>query len=800
MRQRMRSPLHIYSFRTKILVLVLCASLFPTLVFALLDSYLETRFEEELGRSFLQIQKEERRRVEGAVRRLFERFVRQKALEAAEDVDSYLVNAPGRTLEELRRDPLFRRRAVQPVGRDGYTALLDADTGVIYIHRYQEFEGKSLEEYWDEFPGLWTAFLAQRYSGYAGGYYRWRDPDGRLREKFLYFAPVMMKTADGRRLTVTATSYVDEFLGPLRASQDLLHASPFLIDTFRKHHRSFRWILYFISFLFAAAVIGISLLLGSRASGSISTLKRAFREVDKGNLRVRVPQPKAPLDEVGELLAGFNRMVEALRHSTVSVEEWERTFQMVRDPMLIVDEEHRIVRANQAAEEVFGPLEGSRCYEALWKEEAPCNPCPLKGQGGPSFQERRLRGRVFLCSSNPLEGEGLKGSVCLLKDITELKEKEEKLSLEKARFEALVAYSPFAIALLSRDGRYLYVNPKFTEILGYTLQDVPTGKDWFRLAFPDPDLRREVISAWKEDMEKASPPTLVERRYPVRCKDGSTKEIRSITLVLPDGNYLVMHEDITERKRLEAELLHAQKMEAIGMLAGGVAHEFNNLLTTIRGFTELLMLRMPEGEGGHQELKHIERAALRGAELTRQLLTFSRKIPSSVPVEVDINQEVEKVCEVLKRTFPKNIGIELHLAPDLWPVKASRGQLEQVLLNLAMNARDAMPEGGSLIIETEDVTLKRRKVPDLPSPVKPGPYVLLRISDTGCGMTEEVKARIFEPFFTTKGVGEGTGLGLSIVYGIVKDHGGYITCTSRPGEGTTFEIWWPALSRGGDGG
>jgi len=799
----MRAPLRIYSFRTKILALVLCASLFPILIFALLDSYIRICLEEELERSFLQIQKEERRRVEGAVRWLFERFVRQKALEAAEDVDSYLVNAPGRTLEELRQDPLFRRRAVQPVGRDGYTSLVDADTGVIYIHRYQGFEGKSLEEYWEEFPGLWTAFLAHRYSGYAGGYYRWRDPDGRLTEKFLYFAPVMMKTADGRRLTVAATSYLDEFLGPLRASQDLLHASPLLIDTFRKHHGSFRWILYFMSSLFAAAVIGISLLLGSRASGSISTLKRAFWEVDKGNLRVRVPQPQAPLDEVGELLAGFNRMVEALRHSTVSVEEWEHTFQMVRDPMLIVDEEHRIVRANQAAEEVFGPLEGSRCYEALWKEEAPCKLCTLRGQGGASFQERRLRGRVFLCSSNDLGGEGLKGSVCLLKDITELKEKEEKLNLEKARFEALVTYSPFAIALVSRDGRYLYVNHKFTELFGYTLQDVPTGRDWVHLAYPDPDLRREVISAWawKEDMEKASPPASMERRFPVRCKDGSTKEIRSITLVLPDGNHLVMHEDITERKRLEAELLHAQKMEAIGMLAGGVAHEFNNLLTTMRGFTELLMLRMPEGEGGHQELKHIERAALRGAELTKQLLTFSRRNTSSVPVEVDINQEVGKVCEVLKRTFPKNIEIKLHLAPDLWPVKASREQLEQVLLNLAMNARDAMPEGGSLIIETENVLLKkRRKVLGLPSLVKPGRYVLLRISDTGCAMTEEVKARIFEPFFTTKRVGEGTGLGLSIVYGIVKDHGGNITCTSRPGEGTTFEIWLPALSRGGDGG
>lgn len=367
----MKVPLHIYSFRAKILTLVLCASLFPIVAFTLLDSYLGARFEKKLRRSFLQIQKEERRRVEGAIRQLLKRFVRQKALETAEDIDSFLLDAPEMTVEELRRDPLFRRRALQPVGRDGYTALLDADTGVIYIHRYQEFEGKSVESYWRESPDLWTAFLAQRYSGYAGGYYRWRDPDGRVREKFLFFAPVMMRTADGRRLTVAATSYVDEFLGPLRTSQNLLHGSPLLIETFRRHHRGFRWILYSTSLLFATVLIGIALLLGSRASGSISALKRAFREVDKGNLRVSVPWPKPPLDEVSELMAGFNRMVEALRHSTISVQEWEHTFQMVRDPMLVVDEGHRIVRANKAAEEVFGPLKGSRCYEALWKGGGP---------------------------------------------------------------------------------------------------------------------------------------------------------------------------------------------------------------------------------------------------------------------------------------------------------------------------------------------------------------------------------------------------------------------------------------------
>lgn len=784
--------MRIYSFRNKILLLVLLASITPLLFYGLLDSYLGEAMESELERSFLQLQQEERRRVENAVKALFERFVRQKALDVAEDVERYLIfQERGRGLKDLVEDPLFRSVAVQPVGRDGYTALLDADTGVIYVHRYREFEGKSLEDFWERFPALWTAFLAQRYSQYAGGYYRWKDPDGRITEKYLYFAPIEVLTSDGHRLTVAATAYLDEFLGPLRASQDLLRPSPYLISVFRRHHKRFRAVLYGVSIPVIVALIVITLLLGSRASSAITKLKGAFDAVNKGHLETRVPVPPPPRDEMAELLENFNRMVDALRRSTVSLEEWERTFNTVTDPLVVVGRGHRIVAFNKAAEElVEGLSKGDVCYKAIWKREKPCPSCPLV-EGSLASREREAFGRAFLHTSAPLDGEGV---VCLIKDITELKEKERRLAVEKARFESLVTHSPFGIALISPEGRYLYVNPKFTEMFGYTLEDITTGRDWFRLAHPEEEVRRRAIEGWRAFINQPMAFQPGSWTAPVRCKDGTYKDVRFLFLRLPERNFLVLYEDVTERKRLEAELLQMQKMEAIGQLAGGIAHEFNNLLTTIKGFTELLMLKF---HGlGREELKHIERAAERGAALSRQLLTFSRKAPGGERREVDLNEEVRHLYEIISHTFPKDIEVIMELAPDLWTIKADPSQIGQVLMNLAVNAKDAMPEGGKLIFETENVRLGDQGVlADLPSSLKPGPYVVLRVSDTGCGIPEEMRERIFEPFFTTKGVGEGTGLGLSIVYGIVKEHGGQITCRSQVGKGTTFEIWWPAVTR-----
>ena len=232
-------------------------------------------------------------------------------------------------------------------------------------------------------------------------------------------------------------------------------------------------------------------------------------------------------------------------------------------------------------------------------------------------------------------------------------------------------------------------------------------------------------------------------------------------------------------------------MEAVGTLAGGIAHEFNNLLQAVQGYAELFLLRRKKGEASYSELHEIVRAAKRGAELSQQLLTFSRKVESKLR-PVDLNLEVEKAIRLLERTIPKMIKIELRLSQGLRPVNADPAQMEQILVNLALNAKDAMPDGGKLTIATENAILDEEYCLRH-TEAKLGQCVLLMASDTGHGMEKNTLERIFEPFFTTKGLGEGTGIGLAIVYGIVKNHGGHITCSSKPGAGTSFEIYLPAI-------
>jgi len=251
--------------------------------------------------------------------------------------------------------------------------------------------------------------------------------------------------------------------------------------------------------------------------------------------------------------------------------------------------------------------------------------------------------------------------------------------------------------------------------------------------------------------------------------------------------------DITEQKHLETKLQEAQKMEAVGTLAGGIAHDFNNLLQVILGYADLLRLRMGKDEPGSRELQVIVSASKRGAELTQQLLTFSRKVESKLR-PTDLNLGVENTRKILARTLPKMIEIDVLLSGNLSFVNADPLQMEQVLMNLAVNAKDAMPDGGKLTIKTENVILDEEYCRTHPE-TRPGEYVLLEVSDTGHGMAEETLKHIFDPFFTTKGLAEGTGLGLAMVYGIVKSHDGYIDCTSDFGTGTTFKIYLPALEQ-----
>ncbi len=373
-------------------------------------------------------------------------------------------------------------------------------------------------------------------------------------------------------------------------------------------------------------------------------------------------------------------------------------------------------------------------------------------------------------------------------DITERKRREEVLQREKETFFTMLQHNPFGVALIDKSGIYRYVNPEFTNITGYTLDEVPSGSDWLHKAWPDPHYRQTMMDAWKRDRLSGNKRT--DLNFTILSKDGRAKQIESRTTWFDEYSITVLN-DITERKSLEAQLRQAQKMEAIGTLAGGVAHDFNNILMALMGYANLLEMRMDENDPLKVYIDQILSCTAKAANLTQSLLAFGRKqVMELKPHNVDaIVKDVEKL---LRRLLPEDIELTLTLDADM-TIMADMTQIDQVLMNLATNARDAMPTGGRLRIETRGVEIDSEFM-RVHGYGKAGAYALISVSDTGTGMDATTQEKIFEPFFTTKEVGKGTGLGLSIVYGIAKQHGGYINVYSEPGLGTIFHIYLPVIS------
>jgi signal transduction histidine kinase/FixJ family two-component response regulator len=288
-----------------------------------------------------------------------------------------------------------------------------------------------------------------------------------------------------------------------------------------------------------------------------------------------------------------------------------------------------------------------------------------------------------------------------------------------------------------------------------------------------------------------------EQRY-LRKGGGAVWVRRSVSLVCdPAGRpvrLIALVQNMSEQRRLEEQCRQAQKMEAIGRLAGGVAHDFNNLLTVITGYGQIVLDRLPAHDRDRELVVEITRAGERAAALTRQLLVFSRRQIVS-PRVLDVKELLIDIDKLLRRLIGEDVELVTTSAPDLWPIKADAGQLEQALMNLAVNARDAMPRGGKLTIETHNIHLDSTYAGTRPE-VAPGPYVLVAVSDTGTGMSSDVRAHLFEPFFTTKEPGRGTGLGLATVYGIVKHAGGHIDVYSEPDIGTTLKLYFPRCEEG----
>jgi two-component system cell cycle sensor histidine kinase/response regulator CckA len=375
-------------------------------------------------------------------------------------------------------------------------------------------------------------------------------------------------------------------------------------------------------------------------------------------------------------------------------------------------------------------------------------------------------------------------------DITERKRAEEALQASERSFRRLFAANPLPMWVFDLETlRFLEVNDAAIVHYGYS-------RDEF-LGMRLTDIRPlEDVPALMDDLDRRGDvdATLKPKIWRHRLKDGRAIEVEIASHNLEfDGRpgVLVVAHDVTERQQLQRQLLQAQKMEAIGQLAGGVAHDFNNLLGVITGTTELLLASLAPDHPGRRRAEQTLKAAERAAGLTRQLLTFSRKQIVN-PHVLDLNRVVPEMTQMLRRLIGEDIDLRSALAPDLARIKADPGEIEQVIMNLAVNARDAMPNGGRLTIETQNVMLEGAYV-EAHVEVAAGRYVMLAVSDTGTGIPPEIQARIFEPFFTTKEVGKGTGLGLSTVYGIVKQSGGQVLLYSEPEHGTTFKVYFPVV-------
>jgi PAS domain S-box-containing protein len=380
------------------------------------------------------------------------------------------------------------------------------------------------------------------------------------------------------------------------------------------------------------------------------------------------------------------------------------------------------------------------------------------------------------------------GTRAMFVDITSRKQAEEALKEKDKQYRSLFEDSIDGVYSTLRNGIITDANMSFCSLFGYSREEL---------------MGENITPLYRDPADRLKFQTEIEKKgfvkdYEIifRKKDGTEVDCllsSSVHLEKDDSiaGYRGIVRDLTARKELQRQLTQAQKMEAVGTLAGGIAHDFNNLLTVILGFSELLLINGDECDSFYKDVQKINKAARSGADLVKSMLTFSRKTDSNLR-PTNINDKIEHVHALLSRTLPKMIEIRMTLDQNLSTVNSDPTQIEQILMNLSVNASDAIKDRGVLTIETRNVTLDEDYCKKHIG-ATPGDYVLLSVSDTGHGMDKETVKRIFEPFYTTKGKGRGTGLGLAMVYGIVKQHNGYIECHSELGQGSSFEIYFPAI-------
>lgn len=517
---------------------------------------------------------------------------------------------------------------------------------------------------------------------------------------------------------------------------------------------------------------------------SLVAIRTSELEEERASLEVRVDKRTEELALIQETLKG-------------SLAAWQTTFDSMSDAVSLLDHEGRILQCNRSMCSLLGTeedaLRGSLCTitdDRCWQHHE----CPFMAVKMTLKRHRAevlWRGRWLDIHVDPVlepDGKTFHGAVHIMTDITERKQAEEAL----VKLSHVIAQSPISIVITDQEGKIEFVNPEICRITGFAEAELlGRSPSIFKSGETSDEVYRELwqtISSgrtWHGELRN-------------RKKNGDhfwESEIISPILNQQGAitNYVAIKEDITARKSLEMQLRHSQKMEAVGQLAGGVAHDFNNILSVIMGYCDILEMEGKLDTGQQEKLNEIIAAAERAAKLTGGLLAFSRKQEIDLSA-VNLNDIVHRLQKFLARVIGEDIHLKQVSHEVGLPVMVDSGQIEQVIINLATNARDAMPQGGTLTIETKleelDANFARTHGYGYGST---GSYAVITISDTGCGMSEELQKKIFEPFFTTKELGKGTGLGMAIVYGIVKQHKGFINVYSEPDIGTAFRIYLPLL-------
>ena len=550
----------------------------------------------------------------------------------------------------------------------------------------------------------------------------------------------------------------------------------------------------------------------------ISELRRRAEEINAQspeNIDVLLPEEvKRILHELRVHQIELEMQNEELRTSQVELEaarmRYFDLYEMAPVGYCTISEKGLILEANLTAATLFGearsllvkrPLSQFILYEdqgiyhlnrdRLFETREP-----------QSFELRMLKkaGTAFWANLAATVAEPDAGiPVCriVIIDITGRKKFEEALIHSRNLMSYIIGHSRSAIAVHDRDLKYLYVSKRYIDDYNVKEDDV-IGKHHYDV-FPD------LPQKWRDVHQMALAGEISSAKYdPYVRKDGTVDwtnwECRPWYDVDGSiGGIIIYMEVVTESKKaeeekakLESQLRQSQKMEAVGQLAGGISHDFNNLLSVISGYSQILLMNSDLSDNIHLPLEEINRAAELAANLTRQLLLFSRREPLESKI-IDLDTVISGVEKMLRRLIKADIIVTRNINPDLWRIKADPGSIEQVIMNLVINASDAMPDGGILTVETENVKIDETNRLGNHSDIDSGAYVMLSVSDTGCGMDEKIKEHIFEPFFTTKEVGKGTGLGLATVYGIVKQSNAHIDVQSELGKGTRFRIYFPQV-------